>query len=167
MSCAFAVVEGGFVMDAKNNAFVNGNYFAAWLGHNPFGWRTLPWLIADVALPLGAALWTFLAYHRLTAGLHSARAVGLSAIALALIAVIVSLLAAGWMFEAGSGNPTGQQPWYFNQASVSVLAFAGASASEFVAAIITLVTVLRHRAKSRRIIKPRRQSKPSAQAGSN
>lgn len=155
-------------MDAKNNAFVNGSYFAAWLGHNPFGWRTLPWLIADVALPLGAALWTFLAYHRLMVGLPNARAVGLSAIALALIAAIVSLLAAGWMIEAGSGNVnTGQQPWYFNQASVSVAAFAGASAAEFVAAIITVVTILRQRAKSRTIIISRNQSKPSEQAWSN
>jgi hypothetical protein len=166
--CAFAVAEGRFVLDPQNNAIAKGSYFLAWLGHNPFGWQTLPWLIADIALPLGATLCTFFAYRRLILGHPHARAVGLSATVVTLIAAIVSLLAAGWMIEAGSGNVnTGQQPWYFNEASVSVAAFGGAAAAEFVAASITVVTVLRQQAKSRTIIISRSQSKPSEQAGSN
>jgi hypothetical protein len=71
--CAFAVANGRFALDAKNNALVYGGSFllGAPLGFTPFGLKTLPWLIADLALPLAATVMTVFAYRRFLFPLHS------------------------------------------------------------------------------------------------
>ena len=149
---ASAVGTGWFVLDAKNNAFASGGSFliGSPLGNSPFGLRNLPWLIVDMAAPLGAALCAVLAFQRYVSGTRYFLTVGSIAVAGALGSAALSLLAAGWMLEAGSSGvgdmySNAQDAWYVSTANNAAILYAVAMVIAFAAGIVSLISVLRHR----------------------
>jgi hypothetical protein len=151
---AISVVSGRFVVDAKNNALIYGGGYlmGAPLGYSPFGWKTLPWLIADLVVPLAATILTLHAYRRFVARSSRFKAIGLIAVAIALIATVLLFLAAAWMFAAAAGgmsdNAIPSSPpnaWYVATANGCAGGFALAFVVTLVAAVVSLISVLRHR----------------------
>ena len=150
--CAYAVGKGWFVLDAKNNSLATGGSFliGSPLGHSPFGLKNLPWLIVNVVAPLAAALCAVLAFRRYVSGARYFLTIGSIAAVGALGSAALSLLAAGWMLEAGSSGvgdmySSAQDAWYVSTANNAAALFGVATVIALAAGIVSLVSVLRHR----------------------
>lgn len=158
--CLVAVFNGRFALNAKNNAQVYGDnpIWGAPLGYHPFGLQTLPWLILEFAMPVVATILTLLAYRLFVTNSDRFRTAGWVAFGSAVISAVLCFLAAGWMLEAAAGGQTDSAipdnpaaAWYVQTANGCAKTFALATVIQAAAAVIILVSVVRHRTATRSI----------------